>query len=150
MQIFNSCKNSNLEHKENGHYFFSRGQLSWNVFSWLRVIEKINGKRETRRPSHTLILVILRRSFFKYWKLGPAHTARYDTNWSLFMHSLVRGTAIQRQKTTTYIMRQIAECCSSVTSKSGPVIKKFGTTKEPFIERRDRSSHPSSAFNRIP
>lgn len=46
-----------------------------------------------------------------------------------------------RQKATIYIMCQITECWSSVTPKSGPVIKKFNTTKEPLIEWYGRSIH---------
>lgn len=56
---------------------------------------------------------------------------------------------LKMQKAATYIMRQIAEGCSSVMPKSGTVIKKFGTTKEPLIERRNRPLlHPSGTFSR--
>lgn len=80
-----------LEHKENGHYLFSRGRLSKRVFLATRVIEKINGKC-TRWPSHTLVLVILRRSFFKYYENKISH--EYETLFSqyelILIHARVR------------------------------------------------------------
>lgn len=126
-QIFTHVKKRNLEQreKENGHYLFSQ-DFSWPVII-KRLIESVHDN-----PCTFWFLVILRRSFFKYRKLGPARIW-YDTSWSLFMHAL-RVTAVQRRK-ATYIMSQIVECYSSVTPKrSGPGNKKiFGTMKEPLI-----------------
>jgi len=138
-KFFMHVKIRNLEHKGNSHYL--------SRFFRSIIIEKIN-KKYTRWSLCVLISRNLSEIVFQILKIGShANMIRYGTSWSLFMHAL-RVTAVQRRKTTTYIMRQIVEYCSSVTPKSGPGNQKiFGMTKESLIERYDRSLlHPSDIF----